>query len=112
MSTASRVCALWLIALILTPFSAPFSVCDVATFFHVVQAPASNPFRPARPDRSVSDDSTNHGLPATRAVKSIRVADARARVWSLFPIEARETTARAAIFLAILNAPLISPLRI
>jgi len=51
-------------------------------------------------------------VPAARALKSIRIADARARVWLLFPIEARETTARGAIFLAILNAPLISPLRI
>jgi len=111
-STVSRVCALWLIALILTPFSAPFSVCDVATFFHVAQAPASSPLRPGRPSASLRDDSNEHGLPAVRVFKSVRAADTRARVRLPFLIEASSTGDGPAVFLAIPNAPLISPLRI
>jgi len=111
-STVSRACAFWLIALILTPFSAPFSVCDAATFFHVAPAPASSPLRPARPSASLRDDSSDHGLPAVRVFKSVKAAGTRARVRLPFLIEATSTADRSAVFLAIPNAPLILPLRI
>ena len=58
----SRAVAAWIIVLIVSPFSAPFCVCDLLGSWH-----SSRPHSPGRPTRGVLDhDSSSHGLPGFR----------------------------------------------
>jgi hypothetical protein len=58
----SRLCALWLVTLIVLPFTAPFSTCD---------APSSPSQSYAR---SLADTATSHALPVARAVVRVKLA--------------------------------------
>jgi hypothetical protein len=56
-----RLCAIWLVALIVLPFSAPFSTCDAARLF-------------ASDDSDQADPSTTHALPVARPGGRVKLA--------------------------------------
>jgi hypothetical protein len=108
----TRACAVWLVVLIVAPFSAPFSVCDVETFFDVQRMPPSSaPVKAARTAATVND-ATTHTLPVLRTKPRVKVMDAvrRPSAWWLARATAVEASRRGSVPFA--NSPLVSPLRI
>jgi hypothetical protein len=92
----------WLVALIVAPFSAPFSVCDAATFFDVKSAYAA----------ASVNDATTHTLPVVRAKHRVNVMDGVPRPLPAaiaFASSACRCRPNSALFA---NSPLVSPLRI
>jgi hypothetical protein len=108
----ARACAVWLITLIVAPFSAPFSVCDVATFFDVPHtASSAAPIKSSRAAASLGD-ATTHTLPVVRAKTRIKVMDGvrHTSPWSM--AFAAALAARRPASVPFANSPLVSPLRI
>jgi hypothetical protein len=67
-----NVCAVWLVSLIVLPFSAPFSACDLATFFPAAEQDATTqPIGPGTPG-SLADAATSHALPVARVTARSR----------------------------------------
>ena len=97
MRALSRIVAVWIVALILAPYSAPFSVCE--------------PLVPSHRAASVSD-STRHALPVTRTLKRVNVIDALNRASVRSPIVSTSFGERRPMAFTVNNAPLASPLRI
>src|SRR6476469_10677889 len=63
----SRTFALWLLVLILLPFSAPFSTCDLATVVRSASRHQStDPVRAHAPIASPADAASTHVLPRAR----------------------------------------------
>jgi hypothetical protein len=63
----SRVCAAWLVLLVLLPFSAPFSTCDLESL--LANGGGQMPHHSQRhthPIASLADAATTHALPLTR----------------------------------------------
>lgn len=108
----ARVCAVWLVALIVAPFSAPFSVCDATTFFDVSQTQsAAAPVKSARTAASLGDAAT-HTLPVVRTKPRVKVMDGVCQL-SPRPMTPTHTLAvshRGSAPFA--KSPLVSPLRI
>lgn len=62
----AKVWAVWLVLLILSPFSAPFSTCDLATFFQAPDAHhTTSPATPGVP-RASDNSLATHALTVTR----------------------------------------------
>jgi hypothetical protein len=110
-SVISRACALWLIVLILTPFSAPFSVCDVSTFFQVKQSAPPSPLRAPR-SKASADDTTGHALPAARVMKRDKAMDAPTRVLPRLSISSTSTNERRFVSRISPSTSPTAPLRI
>jgi hypothetical protein len=110
-SVISRACALWLVVLILTPFSAPFSVCDVSTFFQVKRSAPPNPLRAPR-SKASADDVTRNAIPATRVVKRGGALDAPARVLPRLSVSSRSTDERRLLLQITPYTSPTAPLRI
>ena len=71
----TRACAVWLVVLIVAPFCAPFSVCDVATFFDVRQTESpTSPIKSSRVPASLGD-ATTHTLPVVRIKPRVKFMD-------------------------------------
>jgi len=71
----SRLCAVWLVALILLPFSAPFSTCDVQTLFPGANPDATTQMpRSSLPVVSLDDVATRHALVLPRTTGRVRLA--------------------------------------
>jgi len=107
-----RVCAIWLVVLILLPFSAPFSTCDVATFFS--GAPRSSPTHPlkARPNPSLADAASSHALTPSRVSQRVKFVSSHlgAVVSTLAVCHSSSDVCASPV--AVSNSPLVSPLRI
>jgi len=87
-----RICAVWLVALILAPFSAPFSVGDVSPSLK---------------------NATCHALPvARRSLRVKRVIDTPARTYVQPPGATRAPGGGPCTAAPFNNAPLVLPLRI
>jgi hypothetical protein len=69
----SRVCAVWLVTLILLPFSAPFSTCDASSPFASYEQ-SDDAAGAYFLDDSLTDPGTSHALPAGRAVERAKSA--------------------------------------
>jgi hypothetical protein len=110
-SVIPRACAFWLVVLILTPFSAPFSVCDVSTFFQVKRSAPPSPLRAPRSTAS-ADDGTSHALPATRVVKRDRAFAAATRVLPRLSVSSRSNDERRFLLQITPFASPTAPLRI
>ena len=108
----SRVFALWLITLILLPFSAPFSTCDLASFLGSDSKydESSDAYAPLG---SMTDTADSHALPVAKSVGRVKfpvLADAglttrgteRMHGWTL-----RDTSVVRTV-----SSPLAVPLRI
>ena len=108
----TRACALWLVALIVAPFSAPFSVCDIATFFDVdhTQSPAA-PVTSARSAATIAD-ATTHTLPVVRTKLRVKVMDGAGHSAVRPLASGRAFAARSPGSVPFANSPLVSPLRI
>jgi hypothetical protein len=98
----SRLCALWLVTLIVLPFTAPFSACG--------DAPSSRSHSPAR---SLADSATSHALPVARAVVRAKhaVSATDARLELQLP-QAAERIHHVVFSRQFVAAPLEPPLRI
>ena len=106
----ARACAVWLVLLIVAPFSAPFSVCDVSTF--VAQThPVSSPMKSSGTLASLAD-ATTHTLPVVRTIKRVKATDAAQRPlpWLHAPSHAASSQPFGAVPFA--KSPLAAPLRI
>jgi len=69
----SRLCAAWLVALIILPFSAPFSTCDAASLFAFDDL--SDQASVTIESVGAADDvGTTHALPVRTAFRSLRTA--------------------------------------
>jgi hypothetical protein len=110
MSLMARFCAVFLVALITAPWAAPFSVCDVSTFFDGVPTPASSEHSPRH--AAAVGDATAHAVPAVRTAPRVQVMDAvhHPSLWATSSVSSRIVPLPVAV--ALTNAPLISPLRI
>ena len=87
-----RICAVWLVALILAPFSAPFSVGDVSPSLK---------------------NATSHALPvARRPLRVKRVIDTPAKTYIEPPGASRAPGAGPRPGAPFSNTPLVLPLRI
>jgi len=87
----SRVCAVWLVTLILLPFSAPFSTCDASSLFASYDQ-SDDAAGASLLDDSVTDPGTSHALPAGRAVeraKSTGAASSASAGIVSFPVRTR-----------------------
>jgi hypothetical protein len=108
----ARACAVWLVALIVAPFSAPFSVCDVATFYDVPQAKSfPAPVKPSRAAASLGDGAT-HTLPVVRTKPRVKVMDgvAHPSPWRFTLTSLLASHRPRSVPFA--NSPLATPLRI
>ena len=105
----SRTCALWLVVLILLPFSAPFSTCDLATVFPAASRhDSADPVRAHAPIASPYDAANTHVLPFTRVTaRGVRRAGD-----ALTLAGAVASPAPYQVPAALRRSPLISPLRI
>jgi hypothetical protein len=99
----SQVFALWLMTLIVLPFTAPFAACEELA---------------SRSDshvRSVTDTTTAHALPVARAAARTRikvaVSTARLLIGPRLPLAAARI-GYAAITTRLVSTPLAPPLRI
>ena len=108
----ARACALWLVALIVAPFCAPFSVCDVSTFFDV--PPTQSYYAPVKSARTAPtvNDAATHTLPVVRTKPRVKVMDGvhHPSLWSME--FARGFAHRRPGSVPFANSPLVSPLRI
>jgi hypothetical protein len=68
----SKMCAAWLVLLVLLPFSAPFSTCDLESLFAGETRHTSQPQRPSRPSALLADAATTHALPLTRSTERVK----------------------------------------
>jgi hypothetical protein len=59
----SKTCAAWLIALIILPFTAPLSTCDLADFFGLGMSHMQGPLSKMPSARSLTQAEINHALP-------------------------------------------------
>ena len=67
----SRSCAAWLVLLIVLPFSAPFSTCDLQTLIgNVHSQDAADPGSPLDPEISLEHFTSRHALPSTRITRN------------------------------------------
>jgi hypothetical protein len=108
----ARACAVWLVLLIVAPFSAPFSVCDVSTFVGVAQTQStSGPVKSSRTLASLAD-ATTHTLPVVRTIKRVKATDAvqRPLPWLHAPSHAPSSQPFSPVPFA--KSPLAAPLRI
>jgi hypothetical protein len=108
----ARLLAVWLVVLVLAPWSAPFSVCDLATFY----PPASDELGPGPLDShrsaSVADRSSSHAVPATRTSHRVKFAAALGHASLPIASQPSSRTERRSDRISRPNAPLVSPLRI
>jgi len=110
----SRVCAVWLVALILLPFSAPFSTCDVQTLFPGASrdTTAPTPHSPL-PVVSLDDGATRHALILPRATGRVRLAaSAFLRLHVNAAVTAGRRTGRDRVASGSGRSSFASPLRI
>ena len=71
----AKASALCLLVLILLPFSAPFSTCDLASLLPETHAgdEASHPVRSGWPAASIADAATSHALPFVRTASRMKL---------------------------------------
>jgi hypothetical protein len=85
----ARAVAFWLVVLVVLPFSAPFSTCDLATF---AGTPAARHADGSGGKARVADSATSHVLPIGRIAGRLRLlaaAQLHSRVFGLlheFPV--------------------------
>jgi hypothetical protein len=108
----SRVLALWLVTLILLPFSAPFSTCDLSSLFGS-DSPYDESSDAFAPLGALTDTAASQALPVARIGSKVKFpvfAD------SGLPVPATERPralpARSASVVHVIAAPLTVPLRI
>lgn len=106
-----RLCAAWLVLMIVLPFSAPFSTCDLAAFLHPGHHDDQAAAHHVRPAALVHDAAT-HALPHTRAahrnpwLTSSTLAPEASALQSVSGARYRVTS------LTLVGPPLLPPLRI
>jgi hypothetical protein len=105
----SRVCAVWLVTLILLPFSAPFSTCDASSLF--ASEAQSDETSSASPFDASTDTGASHALPVARPGLRVKLAvSATTTAIQLTPPSApdrgRHDVASYAFVLAGLSPPL------
>jgi len=97
----SRLCAIWLVTLIVLPFTAPFATVEAAA---------------SRSDshlRSLADTATAHALPVSRASVRVKVAISTACMSGGLKLPPTPERIRHAVSSPrLLSTPLASPLRI
>jgi hypothetical protein len=107
----TRACAVWLVVLIVAPFCAPFSVCDVATFFDVQQTESpTSPIKSSRAPASLGD--ATHTLPVVRIKPRVKFMDGVRQPSPWRMAFASAVAARRPGSTPFANSPLVSPLRI
>jgi len=73
-SIVAKAVAFWLVVLILLPFSAPFSTCDLASLLPATRTDDGRPPAPhGWPIPSVGDPSSAHALPFVRAASRVKL---------------------------------------
>jgi hypothetical protein len=108
----ARACAVWLVLLIVAPFSAPFSVCDVSTFVGVAQThSSSSPMKSSRTPASLADAAT-HTLPVVRTIKRVKATDAVQRPLPWFHAPSHVPSSPPLDAVPFAKSPLAAPLRI
>jgi hypothetical protein len=108
----SRVFAVWLVSLILLPFTPPFSTCDASSLFPSDEQ-SDETSAAYSPLGSLTDTATAHALPVGRIGgrgKSVVVA-AREPAGLVFQ-QARHRTPGHAMTRTFVSTPLAAPLRI
>jgi len=97
----SQLCAIWLVTLVVLPFTAPFAT---------VEADAS---RSDAHVRSLADTATAHALPVARVSVRVKIAVSTARMsGGLTLLLATERIHHAVSSPQLLSTPLAPPLRI
>jgi len=94
----TRIAALWLIVLIVSPFSAPFSTCDLATLTRSNITHAGGPVRSPTPFRSLEDAAASHAVPVAPVasrLKLLSAADLRSCAPAFVPFMPRDVTISA-----------------
>jgi hypothetical protein len=112
MSFLSKACVGWLLLLIVLPFSAPFSTCDLSTFLSGTSEqqaqPPIVPHGPVSLDSSASPHVLPHARVSNRQQRMAPVVDAIDRVIITSGFRVRSEVAPV----ARLASPIVSPLRI
>src|ERR1051326_4835465 len=98
----ARACAVWLVLLIVAPFSAPFAVCDISTFSDV---------RSPRRTASVAD-ATTHTVPVVRTIHRVKATDAGQRPLPWLHAPSYVPWSHHSDSAPFANSPLAAPLRI
>ena|SRR2546428_691196 len=89
----AKVSAAWLVLLILSPFSALFSTCDLPTLSHAGEADCADPTRPLLPSHALEYWASSHALPRapfTARLKVLALADLHSRTLNFAPPMPRE----------------------
>jgi hypothetical protein len=108
----AKAVALWLAVLILLPFSAPFSTCDLASLLPETHTGGSTqPLRHGWPIPSVGDSAATHALPFVRTAGRSKVFTAalrgsRARAAALPPDQHRRIIEMTPAASSVSNTPL------
>jgi hypothetical protein len=111
---AARLSAAWLAVLILSPFSAPFSTCDLPTPFHAEGNSDDDSTQPLVPSHSPEDWATTPALPRVLPAARLKVpASAELHSHTLVPTSMpRHAHALASGRSASLPSVLSTPLRL
>jgi len=109
----AKMSAAWLVVLVLSPVSAPFSTCDLPTLFHAEVPDGGDPTRPLEPFHSLDYWTTRHALPRapfTSRLKALAWAELHSRTLAFAQPVPREvhppTDARAARLPSVFSTPL------
>ncbi len=108
----SRVCALSLVALILLPFSAPFSTCDLGSLFPGAAHQAAHPLKSRVPVASLGDSATSHALPLPRSIQRLKLVVLPARSVAISVVRPRLSVRSGQHTLVFVGSAFVSPLRI
>jgi hypothetical protein len=108
----SRVFAVWLVSLILLPFTPPFSTCDASNLFasDELSDETSGSYSPLG---SLTDTAASHALPVSRAGgRGKSVVSAVREPGGIVFQHARHQTPAHAMTRSLVSTPLAAPLRI
>jgi hypothetical protein len=109
----SKVCAAWLVLLVLLPFSAPFPTCDLASLFTSPDSQGPHqPLQPTRPAASLADAATAHALPLTRTAERLKFGTSPLHFLIRGAVAPGSPIARAANAPGLVSLLFLAPLRI
>jgi hypothetical protein len=110
----ARTFALWLVVLILLPFSAPFSTCDLATVFSPAAGrhQSADPVRTHAPIASPFDTANTHVLPLARVTARGKFVALEMHSPVAGAAATRAHPYQTALTAGFVRSPFSSPLRI
>jgi hypothetical protein len=109
----ARTFALWLVVLILLPFSAPFSTCDLATVFPAESGHHStDPARAHAPIASPADAASSHVLPLSRVTARGKFVASRIHSPVAGAVTSHGHAYHGPLTVGFVRSPFIAPLRI